>query len=190
MVNNSSMNDKQVARSTATMQKDFAKIYSGEGSTAQLVVQPVSSDDGSCGVVITLIDVKSNPIFDKETNEIISVTYPGGETPLEFVGQTQKASIEVIVNVDGSNRSNSDISRSFNHEIGHEAGLSHPWSPNNNVSDIKQGTPNVSNGAVRNNIMNSDKNTNIENRSTSGTSITSGQIQSIDALIKEQTKTN
>jgi hypothetical protein len=55
---------------------------------------------------------------------------------------------------------------------------------------IQQGTTGVKDSTVKSNLMNSDQNTNVSNRTTSGTTVTSGQMQSIDKLIKTQTKTN
>ena len=183
MVNNSSLSDKQVNKTITTMQKDFAKTYSGEGSNAKLVVQQVSSDDGSCGVTVTLTDVKSNTTYDS-TGNVSGVIYPGGQTAT--LGQTQKNSFEVTATVDGQSRSKSEMSRSFSHEAGHTAGLEHPWTPTNTVSDIKQGTSTVKSSTVTSNIMNSDQNTDVTNRGTSGTSTTSGQLKSMDALINQQ----
>lgn len=183
MVNNSSLSDKQVNKTIATMQKDFAKTYSGEGSKAELIVQQVSSDDGSCGITVTLIDIKSNKTYDSSGNET-GITYPGGHTA--DLGQTQKNSFEVTATVDGQSRSKSEMSRSFSHEGGHTAGLVHPWSLSNTVSDIKQGSSTVKSSTVTSNIMNSDQNTDEANRGTSGTSTTSGQLKSIDTLINQQ----
>jgi len=182
MHNTSSLSDKQVAKVTETMKSDFAKSFSGEGSTAQLVVNNVTEAKGD--YVVSLVDAKSNTLYDKSTGEVTGTTYTGGKTG--ELGQTQKNSFEVTATVDGSKRSNSDMSRSFSHEAGHTAGLEHPWSPTNTVSDIKQGTTGVKDSTVRSNLMNSDQNTNVGNRSTSGTNLTSGQLKSIDQTIKTQ----
>jgi predicted Zn-dependent protease len=186
MYNNSSLSDKQVAKATETMKADFAKTYSGEGASAQLVVNNVTEAKGD--FVVTLIDTQSNTLYDKNTGEEIGKTYAGGKTGT--LGDTQKNNFEVTATADGSKRSNSDMSRSFSHEAGHTAGLEHPWSASNSVSDIKQGTTGVKNSTVRSNLMNSDQNTNVNNRSISGTAVTTGQLQSIDKLIQTQTKSN
>ncbi len=186
MYNNSSLSDKQVAKATETMKADFAKTYSGEGASAQLVVNNVTEAKGD--FVVTLIDTQSNTLYDKNTGEEIGKTYAGGKTGT--LGDTQKNNFEVTATADGSKRSNSDMSRSFSHEAGHTAGLEHPWSASNSVSDIKQGTTGVKDSTVRSNLMNSDQNTNVNNRSTSGTAVTTGQLQSIDKLIQTQTKSN
>ena len=186
MYNNSSLTDKQVAKATETMKADFAKTYSDEGASAQLVVNNVTEAKGD--FVVTLIDTQSNTLYDKNTGEEIGKTYAGGQTGT--LGETQKNNFEVTVTADGSKRSNSDISRSFSHEAGHTAGLEHPWSASNPVSDIRQGNSGVKDSTVRSNLMNSDQNPSINNRSTSGTSLTTSQIQSIDKLIKIQTKSN
>lgn len=114
--------------------------------------------------------------------KLLGKTYAGGKTG--ELGQTQKNSFEVTATVDGSKRSNSDMSRSFSHEAGHTAGLQHPWEASNHVSDIKQGAASVTNSTVRSNLMNSDDNK--SNPSTSGTNLTSGQLKSVDQTIKTQ----
>jgi RHS repeat-associated protein len=182
MHNTSSISDKQVAKITATMQADFSKSFSGEGSTAKLVVNNVTEAKGD--FLVSLVDTKSNTTFDKSTGEETGKIYAGGKTG--ELGQTQKNTFEVTATVDGSKRSNSDMSRSFSHEAGHTAGLEHPWSATNTVSDAKQGATGVKNSDVRSNLMNSDQNTNVGNRSTSGTNLTSGQLKSIDQTIKTQ----
>ena len=182
MYNTSSLSDKQVAKVTETMKSDFSKSFSGEGSTAQLIVNNVTEAKGD--FLVSLVDNQSNTLYDKSTGEVIGTTYAGGKTG--ELGQTQKNSFEVTATVDGSKRSNSDMSRSFSHEAGHTAGLEHPWSATNTVSDIKQGATGVKDSTVRSNLMNSDQNTNINNRSTSGTNLTSGQLKSIDQTIKTQ----
>jgi RHS repeat-associated protein len=184
MVNNSSLTDKQVSKVTATMQADFAKNYSGEGSNAKLVVENISSSDGTCDFLVPLVDTKSNTVYDKSTGEVTGTTYAGGQTG--ELGQTQKNTFEVTATVDGSKRSNSDMSRSFSHEAGHTAGLEHPWSATNTVSDAKQGAAGVKDSTVRSNLMNSDQNTNVGNRSTSGTNLTSGQLKSVDQIVQKQ----
>ncbi len=174
MHNTSTLSDKQVAKVTATMQADFSKSFSGEGATAQLVVNNVTEAKGD--FLVSLVDAKSNTLYDKNTGEVTGTTYTGGKTG--ELGQTLENSFEVTATIDGSNRSNSDMSRSFSHEAGHTAGLQHPWEASNPVSDIKQGTEGVKNSTVRNNLMNSDDNK--SNPSTSGTNLTSGQLKSID----------
>jgi len=183
MYNNSSLNEKQVSKLTATMQADFAKTFSGNGSNAELVVNNVPEAKGN--FLVTLTDTKTNGVFDKNTGERIGATYAGGKTG--EIGQTQKNSFEVTTTVDGSKRSNSDMSRSFSHEAGHTAGLEHPWKMTGQVIDIKQGADGVKNSTVRSNLMNSDQNPNLSNRSTSGTNLTTGQLKSIDEIIKSQT---
>jgi RHS repeat-associated protein len=180
MHNTSSLSEKQVAKVTATMQADFAKSFSGEGSTAKLVVNNVTEAKGD--YLVSLVDTKSNTLYDKSTGEVIGKTYVGGKTG--ELGQTQKNSFEVTATVDGSKRSDSDMSRSFSHEAGHTAGLQHPWEASNPVSDIKQGAAGVTNSTVKSNLMNSDGNK--SNPSTSGTNLTSGQLKSVDQTIKTQ----
>lgn len=102
------------------------------------------------------------------------------------MGQTQNNSFEVSVTVDGGARTEKDVSRTFSHESGHTAGLEHPWAATNKVSDIRQSEKNVSTSTVKSNLMNSAANPAFPNQSAKGTSLTSGQLQSIDKTIKDQ----
>ena len=164
------------------MQADFAKNFSGEGSNAKLVIENISSSDGTCDFLVPLVDAKSNTLYDKSTREVTGKTYAGGITG--ELGQTQKNTFEVTATADGSQRSKSDMSRSFSHEAGHTAGLQHPWEASNPVNDIKQGTSGVKDSTVKNNLMNSDQNK--VNPSRSGSNLTNGQLKSVDALIEKQ----
>jgi RHS repeat-associated protein len=184
MVNYSSLSDKQVDKKVTAMEADFAKTFSSTGVAARLVVEQISSSDGSCDFLVPLVDVKSNPMYNN-SGEVIGYTYVGGRTA--EIGQTQQNSFEITATVDGKNVSTSEMTRTFNHEAGHSAGLKHPWSLTNTVADIQQGATGVKDSTVRSNLMNSDGNPIIGNRSTSGTSLTPGQFQSMDELIKSQT---
>lgn len=160
------------------MQVNFAKVFSGAGGTAKLVVQMNKTGPMS----VTLVDKKSTPVLDKAGN-VVGKTYTGGVTAK--LGQTQKNSFEVTAQVDGAARSESDVSRSFNHEAGHTGGLNHPWEPGN-PSDIQQGGAGVKESTVKSNLMNSDENPDASNKSHSGTDLTSGQLSKIDNTISGQ----
>lgn len=179
MYNEAGLTDKQLTNAQNAMKNQFAESFSGEGGTAQLVIENVSEPKGD--FVVTLKDAKSTIIKDADGNPI-QKTYKGGKAG--ELGQTQKNSFDVTVETDGSKRSNSGISRSFSHEAGHTAGLRHPYDPKNTISDIKQGAPGVKTSTVRKNLMNSGANP--TNPGTSGTELTSGQLKSIDKLIEEQ----
>jgi RHS repeat-associated protein len=182
LVNNSKLKDNNLLKLTNQIQTDFAKSYSGEGSNAKLIIENISDSDGSCDFLVQLIDTKSNSIYDKNTGEIIGITWEGGQTGI--LGQTQKNNFDVTASVDGVKKSISIMSRSFLHEAGHTAGLQHPWLASNPVTDIIQGAVGVKDSTVRSNLMNSDDNK--INPSTSGTTLTSGQLKSIDQTIKNQ----
>lgn len=68
MHNTSSLPEKQVTKVTATMQADFAKSFSGEGSTAILAVNNVTETKGDC--LVSLVDKQSNTLYDKSTREV------------------------------------------------------------------------------------------------------------------------
>lgn len=149
------------------------------GGTAQLIIENATEPKGD--FVVTLKDAKSTIIKDAEGNPI-KKTFKGGKA--SELGQTQKNSFDVTVTTDGTKRSNSSIARSFSHEAGHTAGLRHPHDPENTVSDIKQGEEGVKKSTVSNNLMNTG--TNKANPSTSSTSLTPGQLGSVDDKIKAQ----
>ncbi|QYS87876.1 hypothetical protein JJC03_13285 [Flavobacterium oreochromis] len=180
MHNNSGLSEIQVGKLQETLKENFNKIFTGEGATGNLVIQNVTEAKGD--FLVILQDTKSYPVFDKETQEVVGKTYFGGLTAK--LGQTQNNSFDLNVTVDGSKRANSAISRTFNHEAGHTAGLEHPWEISN--PDIRQGTSAVSDSTVQKNLMNSSENTNVDNRSNSGTKLTSGQFKSMDELIKKR----
>jgi RHS repeat-associated protein len=180
LYNNSSLNDKQIAKTTEAIKEQFVKSFSGVGGNAEIIIQNVSEAKGDFSV--TLVDVQSNIIYDRETGEEISRGYNAGEAGK--LGETKNNSFEVVATADGSKRSDSSIARTFSHELGHTAGLEHPWQASNPVGDIKQGEKGVLDKTVRNNLMNSDQNP--TNPSNSGTQLTTGQLKSVDELINNQ----
>lgn len=85
--------------------------------------------------------------------------------------------------------SKKSIAKTVSHELGHAAGLYHPWDEENEVSDINQNNPDVTKKIILDNLLNSDENPVPENRSITGTKLTSGQLQSIQEKVeKEQPK--
>jgi len=88
-------------------------------------------------------------------------------------------------------RNMNDIVRSSLHELGHKAGLDHPWGEHT-PDDIKQkpkrkDNPKTLRRKIRRNLMNSDGNDYF--KSTHGTEITPGQTEKMKEIIdKEQPK--
>lgn len=77
------------------------------------------------------------------------------------------------------------ISRSFNHESAHTAGLDHPWGKNA-VSDMNQNSKDVKDSSIKKNLLNSGANPKESLRTGDGSNLTTGQIKSMNELINKQ----
>ena len=183
LYNDAGLSDKQLTKLKTSITDQFTESFSNEGEniTAGLVIEDAAKAEGD--FLVTLTEKTSTEIKDKDGN-VIGKTYKGGKAG--SLGKTQNNNFDVTAKTDGTKRSNSAISRSFSHEAGHTGGLRHPWSKRQGVTDIKQGATGVTAKTVRSNLMNSDDNTTKENRSHTGTNVTSGQLKSIDKIIRGQ----
>ncbi|MDR2204859.1 MAG: hypothetical protein LBE36_01690 [Flavobacteriaceae bacterium] len=175
ITNDSKLDNKQFNKLIESTKADFSKTYGADGATANLVV----SDDAT--IQVTIVNQTSETIT-LESGEEVS-TFKGGVTAV--LGESQKNSFTVTAVVDGDKRVTSDITRSFNHEAAHTAGVDHPWG-NTTPSDMNQNSKDVKNSAVRNNLANSDGNPNENVRSSDGTKLTTGQFQKMDEVIESQ----
>jgi len=184
LYNDAGLDAKQLKSLKADITKQFEASFTGGEFTGELVINDVAKAEGD--FLVTLQEKTSTPVLDKAGNPTGQKTYKGGKAGA--LAKTQKNSFDVTAKVDGKTRSNSDVSRSFSHEAGHTAGLRHPWDKKQTVTDITQGAAGVTNKTVRSNLMNSDGNTTTSNRSHSGTKTTSGQLKSIDKIIRGQQK--
>ena len=174
ITNNSKLNEKQFSKVNESLKNDFAKTFSTEGVGAELVV----SDKGT--IKVSLVDQTSTTITDSDGNEFSK--FKGGVTAT--LGETQENSFTVTATVDGDKRGNNDITRSFNHEAGHTAGLDHPWGKSA-VSDMDQSSKDVKTSDVKKNLLNSGANPNESARTATGSQLTTGQINSMDKLIEK-----
>lgn len=180
-INNKStkLNDKQFNKLVESIKKDFSKTYGEDGAKAELVI----SDKAT--ITANVIDQKGTVVTDDEGNEI-GVSFKGGVT--ETLGDSQKNSFTVAASTDGSKRANSDITRSFNHEAAHTAGLDHPWNNRDKVSDINQNSKTVKPKTIKANLLNSGANPNADYRENTGSNLTSGQLEKMDQVIQSQQK--
>ena len=178
ITNNSQINDKQFNKFITYLKKNFAKTYGADGAKTELLI----SDNAT--IKVSLVDTKSTPTKDINGNE--AKTFSGGVTAT--LGKTQNNSFTVSASVDKNNISSNDMSRAFEHEAGHTAGLMHPFDPQQNLLDIKQGTIGVKSSTVSNNLMNSDANS--TNPSNNGKELTKSQFDSIDKMIESQQPKN
>ncbi|RXG17136.1 RHS repeat-associated protein [Leeuwenhoekiella aestuarii] len=183
LYNDAGLTDKQLTKLKTSITEQFIESFSNsdENISASLVTEDVAEAKGD--FLVTLNEQASTPVKDKDGN-VVGKKYRGGKAGA--LGKTQENSFEVTAKRDGSKRGNSDIARSFSHEAGHTAGLLHPWSTKQGVEDIRQGAEGVKAGTVIKNLMNSGANPVKANRSSSGTQTTSGQLKSIDKLIRGQ----
>jgi len=180
-INNKStkLNDKQFNKLVESIKKDFSKTYGEDGAKAELVI----SDKAT--ITANVIDQKGTVVTDDEGNEI-GVSFKGGVT--ETLGDSQQNSFTVAASTDGSKRANSDITRSFNHEAAHTAGLDHPWNNRDKVSDINQNSKTVKPKTIKANLLNSGANPNPNYRENTGSDLTSGQLKKMDQVIQSQQK--
>ncbi len=168
------LNDKQFNKLVESVKTNFSKTYGADGATASLVI----SDKGT--IKVDVVDKKGTIVTDADGNEALRFT--GGVAG--SLDDTQNNKFEVTASVDGDKRSSSDMTRSFNHEAGHTAGLRHPFDPKQEVADVKQGAPGVKTSTVTSNLMNSDANK--INPSSSGTTVTTSQFKRMDEQIQSQ----
>ncbi len=108
----------------------------------------------------------------------------GGST--ETVGNTQVNEVELAVfNKDGTPVNARNVGRQLAHELGHTAGLNHPWDKDEVVQDINQ--DNASPEEVKENIMNSGENPNAKLMADDGEKMTPGQKKKVKNTVDSQT---
>jgi RHS repeat-associated protein len=106
--------------------------------------------------------------------------------------RTQFNRLYVAYKMNGSTRTNllfggGAFYRSMVHEMGHSAGLPHPWNVGT-PADIDQNSGEVDDDIIKDNFMNSDENPKVPNRSTRGEDITPGQLNLIKETIPQTEK--
>ncbi|MGV0923422.1 DUF6443 domain-containing protein [Empedobacter tilapiae] len=184
IVNTAGLSDKKINKIGERIQKDFNKTYSQvDGYSASMTYDVVNA--ATSDYTIEVVDQVQRPRIITDANGNTNVSYVNGKT--EKFGDTQDNNMKVSAkDSSGNNRSASGISKTAQHEIGHSAGLAHPWENNAPVSnDIDQKTGDVKNGTIRKNLMNSDGNPNPDLRNTSGTKLTPGQMKTIDDTVNK-----
>ncbi|MEX0275126.1 MAG: DUF6443 domain-containing protein [Flavobacteriaceae bacterium] len=183
LYNDAGLSDKELTKLKESITEQFAESFSNEDEniTAELVIEDTAKAEGD--FLVTLNSQTSTPVKDKD-GKVVAKKFRGGKAGA--LGKTQKNDFEVTAKKDGTKRSNSDIARSFSHEAGHTAGLRHPWSKKQDIADAKQGGEGVTAKTIRKNLMNTGANPVKANRSSSGTTLTKGQLKSVDKLIRSQ----
>jgi hypothetical protein len=176
----------------------FESTYSGQSKDGKTVfkselevvtVEEVELDDFEVmgtGTILTTIG----------GNAIANVQ--GGETrgQAKFLGGKGILENEVIVysrTSEGISIDMQSLARTLAHELGHTAGLLHPWDPNQDVDDINQNRrpPLLEfplDKDIKTNILNSEANPNPELKSNRGTKVTIGQLEKMTKEIESETK--
>lgn len=177
ITNGTTLNERQYNRLVNSIKVDFSNVFGADGARAQLII----SDNATMRV--SLENQTSQTITNDNGDEFS--TYRGGVTAT--LGETQTDAFGVTATVDGSKRQTSDITRSFNHEAAHSAGLDHPWENRDHVSDINQNSATVLPNTIKNNLLNSGANPNSDYKiNSNGTSLTPGQLNKMDRTIENQ----
>uniref|UniRef100_A0AAU6WSK8 RHS repeat-associated core domain-containing protein n=1 Tax=Chryseobacterium endophyticum TaxID=1854762 RepID=A0AAU6WSK8_9FLAO len=177
VTNDAGLNERQYNRLIESIKTDFSSVFGADGARAQLTI----SDNST--MKVNLSNQVSTPLTDANDSEYS--TYQGGVTAIR--GESQVNSFSVTAKVDGTRRETSDITRSFNHEAAHSAGLDHPWENRDHVSDVNQNSPTVQPNTIKSNLLNSGANPNDNYKlNASGTNLTPGQFNSMDRKIQSQ----
>ena len=113
----------------------------------------------------------------KDVNSFINkdglVETTTGETVARPYGSTKINRMMAGTTIDGQNRSLQETIRTATHEVGHSAGLEHPWDISSGQEDVNQ-NKGVNKETIKKNIMNSDENE--VNPSSTGTEATPDQL--------------
>ena len=188
LYNDSSLSESKLNDRVEAMKTQFAESYSGEGFTGELVVNTVTEAKGDFLVNVT--DNKSTTVTKKDGTTVtrkVNGSAPGSLKNVNTQASSDKSTVRINIagTMDGSNKSKSAMARTFSHEAGHTGGLRHTHDPKNTFSDVNQNTAGVINKTLRNNLMNSGSSKS-KVPSTSGTTLTTSQLKSVDKIIRQQ----
>ncbi len=193
------------------IKKDFESNYSKPAITIIIGGLPITLPKITAKATIeTLNGIKASPDVSKSITTVLStansrgyalvmqsldkkvpedaLTSEGGHTPdIELKSQSNVITVNVAMN--GNARNNSDIGRTIQHELGHNAGLRHSWEETN-IVELKQTTKaemRVNRTSILNNLMNSMANPKDKLKSSTGVRLTYGQVyRAVQNIINEQ----
>ena len=185
---------QQSTRIMNKAKKEFEKIYSHTDkdnkieyrATLEFEILGKEDESEAQGLVIELNDVKSETriFIDDFQNEVTEKITVRGSTDV-YNGSSQNNYIPIAVGIDGFSAAINEVARTIAHELGHTAGLLHPWDETNKVNDVKQGAPNVSDKTIKQNLMNSDENPE-PHLHGDGSKLTIGQRNSVKEKVKSE----
>jgi len=171
-------NAKEVNNIVTGMKNSVELTYSKSyGETNYSTEVSTSMYEG--GAIISGLNVM---LYDAKANEKSGTVKTGHS----LLGETQNNLIRVAVSIDGVSRSQEEINRTLNHELGHAGGNYHPWDKENDVEDIQQGSPNVSKETVKKNLLNSEENPKPNYGASKGKDLTEGQLRKIKTTVEKQ----
>ena len=190
LYNQSSLNNNQLEKRIEGMKSQFAESYSGYGYVGELIVEPVTEKKGDFLAVMynynsSVVDNEDGTITTSDVNGSAPNSLESVNTQSSDNKSTPRIKLSGTIN--GSARSVSGMSRTVAHEAGHTAGLRHTHDSKNQIKDVNQNTPGVSNKTLRNNLMNSNT-PNSKVPTNNGTKLTESQLKNIDEKIKIQQK--
>lgn len=148
--------------------KDFYS-YIGTDKTGH---STISGDPSAFGATKTQGNTQENQINIALSNKLIVLQ---SNMPSIRISDT-KNSFEII-------------SRSLAHELGHTAGLYHPWDSHNNIPEINNDKglpPTNQTGLIKNNLLNSEVNPIPSLRSNFGTELIKEQREKIKETVESQ----
>jgi|GEM_PF-2231536 len=193
------MDKKQLEKLKSQMKGDFAQVFGQNSASAALEIEDWDGkSDVSGSIVMYIRDV--TPIISKGN----TARYKGGEAlPADGINRSsQKGTFRLTAHVNDDNLMQQpaieDMSRDAMHELGHKAGLHHPWrkeSPADinsfNMKTFKS-IPEDLRGKIDKNLMNSDEYTIERLGNSSGKELTPGQTQKMAEIIdmEQQPQTN
>jgi RHS repeat-associated protein len=153
---------------------------------ANVIINPVMvAEKGNNPFTVNLYSKEADP--DKGG-------YSVGDT--KYVGQTQSNEINLLYSIDTKGKGSFqvlpilEVARALAHELGHSAGLEHPWAIKDiRQDDANQNEPNVTNKTVLDNLMNSFENKDKDLQTDTGKKLTMGQKNVVkDTVTKQEPK--
>lgn len=167
--------------------KKFSEVFGTDQISAQLNIVQYTQQQQPAPIFVILGDIEG-----KDLNNGM-IRYEGGSAQRAdgTNGLSQGGITRVAATVDGERIGINQMIINALHELGHKAGLDHPWGTNA-PSDIQQPSniksiPTELRKSIKNNLMNSDENPEPKMKNHEGENLTDQQRNyMIDIIEKEQ----